>query len=91
MRTTKGKNWVESERYWAAVREKWATMREEITDMREILAKKFSLCAAKSKHLVGHGGCKLNQQIGMLIKRSNREVALHLGRKVNINFTVRVF
>jgi hypothetical protein len=56
-----------------------------------MLAKKFSLCAAKSRHLVGHGGCKLNQQIGMLIKRSNREVALHLGRKVNINFTVRVF
>jgi hypothetical protein len=41
MRTTKGKNWVESEWYWAAVREKWATMREEITDMREMLAKNF--------------------------------------------------
>jgi hypothetical protein len=24
-------------------------------------------------------------------QESNREVALHLGRKVNINFTVRVF
>jgi len=91
MRTTKGKNWVGPEWYWAAMREKWAAMREKITDMREMLAKKFSLCAAKSKHLVGHGGCKHNQQIGMLIKRNNREIALHLGRKVNMNFTVMVF
>jgi hypothetical protein len=47
MRTTKGKNWVESERYWAAVREKWATMREEITDMREMLAKKIFIMRGK--------------------------------------------
>ena len=63
----------------------------KISDMREVFSEKFSLCAKDPKHLVGHGGCKHNQQIGMSIKRSNREVALHLGRKVNINFTVRVF
>jgi hypothetical protein len=63
----------------------------KITDMREVLAKKFSSCAKDPEHLVGHGGCKHNQQIGMSIKRNDREIALHLGRKVNINFTVRVF